>query len=541
MKYTTFLHLILLAFLFITCNNKAQLSQSSSSTTDVSMIKKVETYNPVFPVLIGKANNPIFRVNIPSAEAQDAPKATTFKIDLKGTEQLSDISKVSIFYTADKPGFSDKNLFGTSSKITKQFSISGNQPLNVDSNYFWLSFTIKNAADILHKVAGKITEVSINGRSIPIALQSPAPLKRMGHALRQHNDDGVDTYRIPGLATTNEGTLIAVYDIRRNSSVDLQEDVDIGMNRSTDGGQSWEPMKIIMDMGEWGGLPQDQNGIGDPAILVDRQTNTIWVAAVWAHGHPGKRNWWASKQGMRPAETSQFVLVKSEDDGKTWSDPINITPQIKDSKWHLLLQGPGKGITMTDGTLVFPAQFKDEEEMPHSTLIYSKDHGQTWQIGTGAKSNTTEAQVVELADGSLMLNMRDNRGNGPNGRNGTGARSVAITKDLGKTWTEHVTSFKALPEPVCMASLIKHEEVSGQSILLFSNPFDQYVRKHMTIKISEDEGMTWPEKHHTLIDEGRGRGYSCMTSIDKNTIGILYEGSQADLIFQKIRLSELWK
>lgn len=81
-----------------------------------------------------------------------------------------------------------------------------------------------------------------------------------------------------------------------------------------------------------------------------------------------------------------------------------------------------------------------------------------WSIGTGAKSKTTEAQIVELADHSLMLNMRDDRGSGPEGRNGTGARSVAITNDMGKTWTEHPTSRKALPEPVCMASLIKHDE-----------------------------------------------------------------------------------
>lgn len=350
-------------------------------------------------------------------------------------------------------------------------------------------------------------------------------------ALRKHGDEGVDTYRIPGLVTTNKGSLIAVYDVRRNGAVDLQEDVDIGMNRSTDGGETWEPMKIIMDMGEWGGLPQEQNGIGDPSVLVDKKTGTIWVAAVWAHGHPGERNWWASKPGMSPAETSQFMLVKSEDDGLTWSQPINITGQIKDPKWHLLLQGPGKGITMNDGTLVFPAQYKDENEMPHSTIIYSHDRGNTWKIGIGAKPNTTEAQVVELADGSLMLNMRDNRG---------GSRSVYATSDMGKTWVEHPTSRKALPEPVCMASLIKHT-YRGREYLLFSNPNSTEKRENLTIKLSKDMGDTWPEVNQLLLDEGVGRGYSCMTSIDEETIGILYEGSQADLVFQRIKITELLK
>lgn len=350
-------------------------------------------------------------------------------------------------------------------------------------------------------------------------------------ALRKHGDQGVDTYRIPGLVTTNNGSLIAVYDVRRNGAVDLQEDVDIGMNRSTDGGETWEPMKIIMDMCEWGGLPEDQNGIGDPAILVDKKTGTIWVAAVWAHGHPGERNWWASKPGMTPKETSQLMLTKSEDDGVSWSEPINITSQIKNPEWHLLLQGPGKGITMNDGTLVFPAQFKDEKEMPHSTIIYSRDRGNTWKIGTGAKPNTTESQVVELEDGSLMLNMRDNRG---------GSRSVYTTIDMGNTWVEHPTSRKALPEPVCMASLIKHT-YQGQEYLLFSNPNSTEKRENMTIKLSKDMGNTWPEANQLLLDVGIGRGYSCMTSIDEETIGVLYEGSQADLVFQRVRIADLLK
>ena len=238
------------------------------------------------------------------------------------------------------------------------------------------------------------------------------------------------------------------------------------------------------------------------------------------------------------------MLAKSEDDGLTWSEPINITPEVKDPKWHLLLQGPGKGITMKDGTIVFPAQYKDEDQMPHSTILYSKDHGKTWQLGVGAKSNTTESQVVELSDGSLMLNMRDNRGSGPKGRNGEGARSVAITTDLGKTWTEHPTSRKALPEPVCNAGLIKHtytENGMQKNVLIFINPNDLYRRRNMTVKLSFDEGNTWPEKYHTLIDEGQGRGYPSLTSIDEQTIGILYEGSQADLVFQKINLKALMK
>lgn len=397
-------------------------------------------------------------------------------------------------------------------------------------NHFWITANILNDASMDEEVGFDLNQVTISGKNIAIKGDDPFT-KQVAIGLRQHGDDNIDTYRIPGLATTNKGTLIAVYDNRKNSAVDLQEDVDIGMNRSTDGGETWSPMKVIMNMGEWGGLPQEQNGIGDPAILVDEKTGTIWVAALWAHGHPGERAWWASKQGMTPKETSQFVLVKSEDDGLTWSEPINITSQIKDPKWHLLLQGPGKGITMKDGTLVFPAQYKDEKEMPHATIIYSKDQGKNWKIGIGAKPNTTEAQVVELETGVLMLNMRDNRG---------GSRSIYTTSDMGMTWVEHSTSRSALIEPICMASLIKHN-YKGEEFLLFSNPNSIVARQNMTIKLSKDMGDSWPEQNQLLLDEGQGRGYSCMTSIDEETIGILYEGSQADLVFQKIKIKDLLK
>ena len=300
---------------------------------------------------------------------------------------------------------------------------------------------------------------------------SPLGAQKFGIALRKHNDDGVHTYRIPGLETTNNGTLIAVYDVRRNSEVDLQEDIDVGMNRSTDGGKTWEPMKIIMDMGEWGGLPNRENGVGDPSILVDRQTGTIWVAGLWTHGKPDQRAWNSSGRGLTPEETGQLLLVKSDNDGKTWSEPINITKQVKNEQWQLFLQGPGKGISMKDGTLVFPAQFKNEDKIPFATIIYSKDNGKTWQTGTGAKPETTEAQVIELNDGSLMLNMRDNRN--IENKSETNGRAVMITNNLGKTWFDHPTTNRSLPEPTCMASLIKDKfELNGKlhDLVIFSNP-----------------------------------------------------------------------
>ena len=197
----------------------------------------------------------------------------------------------------------------------------------------------------------------------------------MGIGVRHAGDDGAAAYRIPGLATSNKGTLLGVYDVRYNNSADLQEYVEIGLSRSTDGGQTWEKMRIPMAFGEYDGLPKAQNGVGDPAILVDKKTGTIWIVAAWTHGMGNGRAWWNSQTGMDRNHTAQLMMVKSDDDGKTWSEPMNITEQVKDPSWYFLLQGPGRGISMEDGTLVFASQYIGNDRIPYDGIIYSKDHG----------------------------------------------------------------------------------------------------------------------------------------------------------------------
>ena len=354
---------------------------------------------------------------------------------------------------------------------------------------------------------------------------------RLAIKVRSAGDDGVAAYRIPGLVTSHKGTLIATYDIRYENARDLQGDIDVGISRSTDGGRTWGPMIKAMDLGEYGGLPQNVNGIGDPCILVDEVTGDILLFAAWTHGGTaGKAAWWTAGSGFEPATTPQLMMTRSQDDGISWSTPVNLTRQIKQEPWLFTFQGPGRAITMADGTLVVPFQHQEPDRTPAAGVMYSKDRGKTWTVHEYAKINTTESQVVELEPGTLMLNMRDNRKTG---------RAVYVTRDLGKTWEPHPSDGK-LVEPVCMASLIKvpaAENALGQDILLFSNPSHPNDRKDMTIQMSLDGGLTWTRR--ILLDEGDGWGYSCLTMIDKNTVGILYEGSQAHMTFQAVRLKDI--
>lgn len=511
------------------------------------------------PILIERQDNVLFYIRFNSNEYKQLDKVSlnfgkevnlsdvqAVKLYYGGTEALQDRGKnrfAPVEYIsshsqgktlAADPSYSIKN-----SEVANpgyEVELEGNQKLFPGVNFFWVSLQMKPGAPLDAKVTAKLTSVVMDGKNIPVKMHSPEGIEhRVGVGVRHAGDDGSAAFRIPGLVTTNKGTLLGVYDVRYNSSVDLQEHVDIGLSRSTDGGKTWEKMRLPLAFGETEGLPSAQNGVGDPSILVDTKTNTVWIVAAWTHGMGNQRAWWSSHPGMGTDRTAQLMMTKSTDDGKTWSAPINVTNQVKDPSWYFLLQGPGRGITMTDGTLVFPIQYIGANRIPNAGIMYSKDRGETWKIHNHARTNTTEAQVAELEPGVLMLNMRDNRG---------GSRAVYTTTDLGETWKEHESSRTALQEPVCMASLISvkaKDNVLKKDILIFSNPNSTENRNNITIKVSLDGGNTWLPEHQMLMDEGYGWGYSCLSMVDKETVGIFYESSVAHMTFQTVKLKELVK
>lgn len=507
-------------------------------------VTNVEVVPLALPALVGSDASAIVKLKVTTEGLLDPLHVTKIAASWNDDASNGNIKTFQPYYGGSEMGFRGKNRFGVPVNPEQGTShvFSGDQELLEGDNYVWLACELKDDADIDGSISAQIESITFsNGETTTI--NGKPSVQRLGVSVRNGGDDGIHTYRIPGLATTNQGTLIGVYDIRRDGGGDLPGNIDVGMSRSTDGGRTWEPMKVIMDMGndpKW-----RSDGIGDPSVLVDRTTGTIWVSATWSHGN---RSWRGSGPGLEPEETGQWILVKSDDDGVTWSKPINITKQVKKPEWCFLLQGPGKGITMSDGTIVFPAQYQDPpntddnkaHRLPHSTFIYSHDHGKTWAIASGALDDTTESQIIELADDELMLNCRNNRAS---------VRAIMTTTDLGKTWEKHSTHIAALIEPgSCMASLInvgrelgwrKLKSEYDNQFLLFSNPDSLRGRNHMTIKASTDSGASWPIEHHLLLDEESGFGYSCMTMIDAETVGILYEGSQAHMTFQRIKIKDI--
>jgi len=522
---------------------------------------KVDIEKPTLPVLTMKGFNPTIKLNL--IRNDNIPYILN-EIDLSfaGTTDIKDIESVAV-YGADKEGLMDTSVLVYKNKpVSEKLTFKEDFPVDKDTLSLWVSVTLKRIVDMDHRIQVNCTAIKTDDGVLKIEQSKENNPLRVGVAVRQYKQDGVFMSRIPGIVTTKKGTLLAIFDARYKSKGDLQGDIDIGLTRSTDKGQTWEPMQIVLDMGEWGGLPQRLNGVSDPCILVDENTNEVYVAGLWMYGllddngkfieglatkntkglhqHQWKKR--GSQPGFDVKQSSQFIIAKSTDDGVTWSEPVNITSMVKKKEWWLYAPAPGHGITLTDGTIVFPTQGRDSEGKSFSNIMWSKDHGKSWTASNPAYSpKVSESMAAQLSDGSIMLNMRD-----PRNRNNTkvNGRRVCVTSDLGETWTEHPTSRKALIEPTCMASLHKHEYTENgekKSFLLFLNPSDHAVRHKMTLKVSFDDGETWPEDKWILLDDYKGFGYSCITSVDENTIGLLYETSQANLTFQHIKLDEIIK
>jgi sialidase-1 len=257
------------------------------------------------------------------------------------------------------------------------------------------------------------------------------------------------------------------------------------------------------------------NGVGDPAILVDQKTGHLYLVALWSFGN---RGWHGSGPGLTPEETGQLVISRSTDDGLTWEPPRSITHQVKQPGWRLCFNGPGAGIQLKDGALVFAAQFRDADETSKSCFIYSKDAGETWAISPPAapdKPLTSEAQVVQLADESLLITMR-NESRGPER---AWARWVWEQDISQGRWVDLRFDVR---DPVCMAGLTRHPN----GMVLLSNN-NSARRERMTIRYSSDDGVTWSSGK--LLDS-RPSAYSCLAVLPNGEVGILYECGDASSV-----------
>jgi sialidase-1 len=308
--------------------------------------------------------------------------------------------------------------------------------------------------------------------------------------------DGYHTYRIPSLVVTKKGTLLAFCEGRKKVGSD-SGDIDLLLKRSFDGGKTWAKMQVVWDDAE--------NTCGNPCPVVDARTGTIWLLLT----HNLGRDTEAMIINGTSKGTRTVWVMKSDDEGATWSKPVEITKSVKKSDWTWYATGPGVGIQLRSGRLVVPCDNQVAgSKVQQSHVIFSDDGGQTWRLGGVVGPQCDESQVVELQDGSLLLNMRSyRRGN---------RRLVAISKDGGQTFSQPVAD-RQLIEPICQASILAYPGERGA--ILFSNPASTK-REKMTVRLSRDDAKTWP--HACVLHDGPS-AYSCLAVLPDGTIGCLYE------------------
>ena len=456
------------------------------------------------PAIKGRKDVPIATVTFTaSSEAQ----AERLRLNIRGTNP-SDVVCLSLGQSECARVANDAATFTV--------------PVKAGENTFPLYAELSESADL----GGRIC---VEGKRIRIASLVTRPAQEIADQTVNGRPRASKNFRIPGIVMTPKGTLVAVFDIRYKHAGDLPADIDVGVSTSTDGGNTWGPIRTAM---AYKGLPGGQ-GIGDPAILVDPANGRVWVIALRApkSGHPIFR----SKTGTAdPAQCGQLFVAYSDDEGQTWSKPRNITESVKrlgdpdTADWGCIFQGPGAGIALKDGTLVFPAQIwgNDGKAPHHGALIYSKDHGKTWTSSKASPFGGSESTVVQLPDGSLLLNTRE--GGGPR------TRVTAHTTDLGQTWQKLETSPLRQPGNLCQAAMLRVGDT-----LVFSNP-NSGKRDTMTLRKSTDGGKTWSKG--LVYDPRPCAGYSTLCPMrqrGRDYVGVLYEGQSDYHYFQRIPLDEI--
>ena len=476
---------------------------------------EVKVHNPgVWPLMKRAKFNPAFKINVQTEGAEDAKIIEKLELTLDKPGQVAKVTLRS--GSADGVNFKNSIEYGSAAPDKDgKVVIESTTGLEGGENILWLDVEPSKSSIIGSTVTFSGLKLSVDGKVIepemaPVTQRIGIMLAFPGDKVGQLQGDARDcaAFRIPGLIQTRKGTLLGVFDARYDNEVDLCRDIDVAVVRSTDGGQTWSLPTVNMDSG-----PGMDNGCGDPCILQDNK-GRIWMQALACHFAPGARAINASGTGTAVNKTGQWEMVYSDDEGKTWSEIMNVTEQVKKDEWHLILAGPGNGICKKDGTIVFPAQIWQHNATPNcrSTICYSADGGKTWKMGTGVPAKTSECQVVELQDGSLMLNCR-NEAYG-------GKRIVYVTKDMGETWEAHESNSKTLNDPTCQASLVTVDSKKYGRLLLFSNPWI-HGRSNMSIRASRDEGVTWSDG--VLYDARGCMGYSCIAMTDPDHVGIIYE------------------
>jgi sialidase-1 len=327
----------------------------------------------------------------------------------------------------------------------------------------------------------------------------------------QSGRDGYHTYRIPAIVRATNGDLLAFAEGRKNGPGD-HGDIDIVLKRSSDSGRTWGPMQLVQD--EWAS-PTANVWIGNPTPVVDTMDRA----------HPG-RIWLAFTRS-----NARVFATSSDDHGQTWSKRRDISATAMRPTWGWYATGPVHGIQLERGKhagrLIIPSDHRERDhESWGAHILYSDDHGANWQIGAIDTRRAPDALhpnenvAVELIDGRLYVNARDQHGTHP------ATRAVAYSSDGGESYESPFAPEQQITTPVVQNSAIRFaatDRGDERNVLAYSCPGHLRQRRNLTIMLSFDEGRTWPTK--TVLHRGPA-GYSDLVKLNESRIGVIFEAGE---------------
>lgn len=313
--------------------------------------------------------------------------------------------------------------------------------------------------------------------------------------LFRQGDAGVHTYRIPALLETRSGTLLAVTDARHENDHDLPGRISILIRRSRNQGRTWTAPTTLREV--------PAGGVGDASLLLDPRTGRIWC--FHAYGPPGIGFLTAQAGATTGTQTLQFHATHSDDDGLTWSAPVDLTPQVKAREWRALFATSGTHFVTSKGRYLVPLVVRDGDGQLAARNAFSDDSGRSWQVSSAIAPASDESKVVELANGTLLQNMR-------NGKRRLTARS------LDGVHFETASHDEALIDPGCNAGMVRYRHGS-HDLLIFSNAASEK-RENLAVRYSRDGGRTWSAPR--VLHAGPA-AYSTVIGLRDGTLGVLYE------------------
>ena len=463
---------------------------------------------------IGRANynEVLLRAAVSFGGENASINDNSLSFSLQGTSDVDDVKSVKIYSTGTSPVFDNRDLQNAVllADVEPSLDVTDcqiNAEIVSGVNYLWITVEMADDATEGNVIDAELYSVSTPSKTFEIVNPSPSGDREiiLAHTLLfQPGDYNSTNYRIPGVITAKDGSIVAVTDKRKYNQGDLPEDIDIVCRRSTDGGHTWsEPYTIAQGTGY-------NHGFGDCVLAWTNDDNGLIAGFVGGVGL------WNST----PSNPIRSYIARSYDNGQTWTEPEDITDFIFGSNcvvpehrtWRASFFGSGNGLITSTGRIMFVAAIRETTAQSLSNYaVYSDDNGITWHVSGRASVSGDEAKVTELVDGRILMSIRHN-----------GKRWYNISNDGGETWQSSTSTWNDITAPACNGDMIRYTSVNqgfNKNRLLHSVPFGSS-RTDVSVYISYDEGETWPVRKCIVPYSS---AYSSLCVLPDGTIGLYVE------------------